>query len=237
MLRGKSLFPVSNTSLAAKAGGGDNRLVLVDSGTNTLDTDSKRNLPIVTPKHLNENCISVYFTNGTTVLLMADTVELHGAVIHLGKFPEGLTPNKLRDQCVGDKPLLNTTPLIPLLVVTSAPLNARCGKLKREVISSYLKSSSSPFGPLMTQKGGVCVSKDVLTLAELYHAKGKFPFQTKVKAGQAGLVKCQVGQVKGQAGQTCQMMTQAKAKVAKAQAKAKPVRAKSQEPKQLPNQS
>jgi hypothetical protein len=76
---------------------------------------------IVTPKHLNENRISVYFANGTTVLLMADTIELYGTVIHQKTFPEGLTLFELCDQCVGDKTLLNTTPLIPLLVVTCAP--------------------------------------------------------------------------------------------------------------------
>ena len=118
-----------------RRGGGETRLVLVDSGANTLYAESKRNLTnshtadiqwagvnnmstaqrvgllppmvtnnghpillkndcvisneqdiqnrqapgtIVNPKQLNEICISVYFANGTTVLLMADTVELYG---------------------------------------------------------------------------------------------------------------------------------------------------------------
>ena len=52
---------------------------------------------IVTPKHLNESGISVYFANGTTVLLLADTVELKGTVIHQEKFSEGLALITLRD--------------------------------------------------------------------------------------------------------------------------------------------
>ena len=136
MTQRESLSHASNTdSLAsyATAGGGQSRLVLVDSGANTLYTETKRNLTniraaeiqisgvngtsvarrvgrlppmvtntghpivlhhdyvvsndqdvqntqaprtIVTPKHLNENGISVYFANGTTVLLIADTSEV-----------------------------------------------------------------------------------------------------------------------------------------------------------------
>ena len=137
MMQGKSSFPASTAdsfAVNATTGGGNTRLVLVDSGAK-----SKRNLTnihaadiqitgvngtstaqrvgtlppmvtnkghpillnydcvisneqdiqnraaprtIVTPKHLNENGISVYFANGTTVLLLADTVELKGTVIH-----------------------------------------------------------------------------------------------------------------------------------------------------------
>ena len=47
-------------------------------------------------------------------------------------------------------------------------------------------ASSSPFGALMTQKGGVCLSEDVrtptedvLTPTERYHAKSKFPFKAQ----------------------------------------------------------
>ena len=350
MLHGESLSPASTTdsfAVNATAGGGETRLVLVDSGANTLYTESKRNLTniraatiqitgvngtsvaqrvgnlplmvtnkgqpillkqdcvisndqdiqnthtprtIVTPKHLNENGISVYFANGTTVLLMADTAKLFGTVIHQEKFSEGLahlrdhgdgklptnakvTPPqlvtvgaapsgrrrqlktgviaaalstkalawiknkpaisipeavkmdksswerwnpelliKLRDQCVGDKPLIITTPLIPLLVVTSAPLDARCGKLKREVISSYLTSLSSPFGVLMTQKGGVCLSQDVLTKA-VFHVKSKFPFTPRAKS--------QEPRAESQ---------EARAKSQEPRAKSREPRAKSQEP-------
>ena len=72
---------------------------------------------IVTPKHLNENGISVYFANGTTVLLLADTVELKGTVVHQEKFSEGLALIKLRDHSGGDKPLPKLTLALPQLVI------------------------------------------------------------------------------------------------------------------------
>ena len=164
MTQGDSLSPASNTdsfAINATAGGGDTRLVLVDSGANTLYAESKRNLSniraaaiqitgvngtsvaqrvgtlppmvtnkghpiflgqdcvisndqdiqntndprtIVTPKHLNEMGISVYFANGTTVLLIADTVELKGSVIHQEKFTQGLALINLHDHTGGKTP-------------------------------------------------------------------------------------------------------------------------------------
>ena len=159
MVQGRTLLPTPITdsfAVTTTAGGGNNRLVLVDSGANVLYAESKKNLSnvraadaqieitgvngtsmaqrvgtlpsmvtntghpiflgddcvisneqdvqnredprsIVTPKHLNENGISVYFANGTTVLLLADTVELKGTVIHQEKFSGGLALINLRD--------------------------------------------------------------------------------------------------------------------------------------------
>ena len=182
MLQGESLSPAPNTdsfAVNATAGGGDTRLVLVDSGANTLYAESKRNLThihaaevqitgvngtstaqrvgtlppmvtnkghpiflnndcvisneqdiqnrtaprtIVTPKHLNENGISVYFANGTTVLLLADTVELRGTVIHQEKFSDGLALIKVRDHSSGVKVPLPLKMAQPQLVLLSLAL-------------------------------------------------------------------------------------------------------------------
>ena len=181
MLHDKSLLaaaPSDSFAVNATAGGGETRLVLVDSGANTLYAESKRNLTnvhaaeieitgvngtstaqrvgtlppmvtksghpiflnydcvisnaqdvqnrqeiprtIVTPKHLNENGISVYFANGTTVLLIADTVEVKGTVIHQEKFSDGLALIHLRDYNGGCKPP-STVLAPPQLVLTGPP--------------------------------------------------------------------------------------------------------------------
>ena len=192
--------PAANTdtfAVNATAGGGE-RLVLVDSGANTLYAESKQNLAnihaadvqitgvngvstaqrvgtlppmvtnrghpiflkydcviandadiqnreaprtIVTPKHLNESGISVYFANGTTVLLLADTVELKGTVVHQEKFSDGLALIKLRDHG-GGKPLSQAKKAQPQLVVTGALPGGRRSKLKLEVIAAALSSNT-----------------------------------------------------------------------------------------------
>ena len=202
MLQGESLSPAPNTdsfAVNATAGGGDTRLVLVDSGANTLYAESKRNLThihaaevqitgvngtstaqrvgtlppmvtnkghpiflnndcvisneqdiqnrtaprtIVTPKHLNENGISVYFANGTTVLLLADTVELRGTVIHQEKFSDGLALIKLRDHSSGVKVPLPHKMAQPQLVVTGSTQGGMRSKLKLEVIAAALTANS-----------------------------------------------------------------------------------------------
>ena len=201
MLHGRNTH-ASNTdsfAVAATAGGGDTRLVLVDSGANTLYVESKRNLTnirpadiqitgvngmstaqrvgklppmvtnqghpiflnydcvisneqdiqnrtaprtIVTPKHLNEIGISVYFANGTTVLLQADTVELNGTVIHQEKFSEGLALINLRDHSGGGKPPPPLRVSRPQLVVTHATQGGIRSRLKREVIAAALSIHS-----------------------------------------------------------------------------------------------
>ena len=202
MTHGESLSPASNTdsfAINATAGGGDTRLVLVDSGANTLYTESKRNLTniraatiqitgvngtsvarrvgtlppmatnkghsislnhdcvvsndndvqnttqaprtIVTPKHLNENGISVYFANGTTVLLIADTVELKGTVIHQEKFSDGLALINLRDHSGGMLPP-QAKMTLPQLVVTGALPGGRRSKLKAGAIAAALSANT-----------------------------------------------------------------------------------------------
>ena len=201
MTLGDSLSPASNTdSLAvnATAGGGDTRLVLVDSGANTLYAESKRNLTniraatiqitgvngtsvaqrvgtlppmvtnkghpiilgqdcvisndqdiqntnaprtIVTPKHLNENGISVYFANGTTVLLIADTVELKGSVIHQERFSEGLALINLYDH-TGDKAPPQAKVVQPQLVNIIAPLRGRRGRLNMRAVAAAVSSNT-----------------------------------------------------------------------------------------------
>jgi hypothetical protein len=93
---------------------------------------------IVTPKHLNEHGISVYFANGTTVLLLADTVELKGTVIHQEKFSEGLALIKLSDHCGGNSTL--HTKALPSQLVTTTP-GGRRGKLKSGAIAAALSSN------------------------------------------------------------------------------------------------
>ena len=201
MTQRESLSHASNTdSLAsyATAGGGQSRLVLVDSGANTLYTETKRNLTniraaeiqiagvngtsvarrvgrlppmvtnkghpivlhhdcvvsndqdvqnpqaprtIVTPKHLNENGISVYFANGTTVLLIADTAEVRGTVIHQEKFSDGLALINLRDHGGGKLPPQAKLSQ-PQLVSTGALPGGRRSKLKVGAIAAALSANT-----------------------------------------------------------------------------------------------
>jgi hypothetical protein len=72
MTHGESLSPASNTdsfAINATAGGGDTRLVLVDSGANTLYTESKRNLT-----NIRAATIQITGVNGTSVARRVGTL-------------------------------------------------------------------------------------------------------------------------------------------------------------------
>ena len=123
---------------------------------------------IITPKHLNEIGISVYFANGTTVLMQTDTVTLSGRVIHQEKFSNGLALIQVLDTLPGKSHDEGCTQ--PQVVDTRVSFfpGRRRTKLKAETIAVAIKSNQLSRSNRSTLQN---TRKEVLT------ARSKFAYE------------------------------------------------------------
>ena len=143
---------------------------------------------IITPKHLNEIGISVYFANGTTVLMQTDTVALSGRVIHQEKFSDGLALIKVLDTLPGKRH--NESCTQPQVVNTNVPFPGnRRTKLKAEVIAVAIKnnelSRSRRTNPLPNSSKEVSTARSKFSYEkdswERWHAKLGHPSLTAMR--------------------------------------------------------
>ena len=101
--------------------------------------DGRRPRTIITPKHLNEIGISVYFAHGTTVLLQTDTVAISGRVIHQEKFSNGLALIQVTDTVPGKHH--NKGDSTPQVVNTRVLFPGKRATLKADAIAVATKSN------------------------------------------------------------------------------------------------
>ena len=122
---------------------------------------------IITPKHLNEIGISVYFANGTTVLMRTDSVVISGEVIHQEKFSNGLALITVMDTVPGKAHFACITP--QTVNTKSAFPGARRAKLKPSVVEVAIKTNRINREYLQH----VCATSKLL-FSQVFTARSKF---------------------------------------------------------------